>query len=269
MKAFFITSIFVLSVLAVSKKDEASSPREIIAIAQNLILQKDREQAIRILSKAQLVEKNKAVHSEIRSVLKDIGSLFLYDKAQQEFESSISFRKTDPANWLDAIERAQKIEPDNTLIMLEVIRNYINKKDIKKAKEHLEEFRRKNAFDQNVVLAGIFIGLGQGDLKEYSNAKSKLKELKIENGAIAASYIDFLDKVNSGNREKTILALAVLKKEDSLNPQIAYWENRLSGKAKSNNEALCPSFPERFYRRYFYDLFFCSPSLDHFFKIEL
>jgi len=80
-----------------AKKDDLSTQsQEIIEIAKNLLLQKDRDQGIRILNKAQLTKKNKAIAIEIRSILKDIGSLFLFDKSQQEFESSISFKKIDP-----------------------------------------------------------------------------------------------------------------------------------------------------------------------------
>ena len=268
---------FGLISLAAGKKEDVSQSKEIVEIAQNLILQKDREQAIRILSKALQSEKNKSMQMEIRSILRDIGSLFLYDKAQQEYESSINFKKTDPIKWLAAVEKAQKIEPDNTLIMMESVRGWINRKNLEKAKETWDEFRSKNQYDKNVVLASVFLALASNDNKEFHSAKSKLKDLQLENFSQIASYVDFLEKVSNGNREKAYAGLPALKKEDSQNPQILYWENRLAPKGaadgpastnlKSDEEPLCPAFPETYYRRYQYDLFFCSPSLEYFFKL--
>lgn len=248
------------------KKDESAQSREIIEIAQNLVLQKDRDQAIRLLSKALLTEKNKNVLAEIRTILKDIGGLFLFDKSQQEYESSISFKKTDPSKWFAAVERAQKIEPDNTLIMIELIRNQINKKNLSRAKEILEEFRSKNAFDKNVILASIFLSLAGNDGKDNSILKARVKDLQLSNYAAINSYIELLERVLSGNKEKALLAVAAVKKEDSLNPQILYWEKHINGNPKTDEELICESFPEHFYRRYYYDLFFCSSAMEHFFK---
>lgn len=253
---------------ATKKEDPSTQSREIIEIAQNLLLQKDRDQAVRLLNKAQITEKNKAMAGEIRSILKDIGSLFLYDKSQQEFESSISFKKTDPSKWLAAVERAQKIEPDNTLIMYELIRNQISKRNLNRAKEILEEFRAKNPFDKNVVLATVFIHLASNDGKDLTSAKTRLKDLQLPNHNAIASYIELLERVLAGNKEKALAAIAVLKKEDSLNPQISYWESRIAGKPKTDDDSICESFPEHYYRRYYHDLFFCSSALENFFKFK-
>tara|TARA_B110001454_G_scaffold219198_1_gene251486 strand:- start:56296 stop:57150 length:855 start_codon:yes stop_codon:yes gene_type:complete len=253
---------------AAKKEDSAAQSREIIEIAQNLVLQKDRDQAIRLLNKALLTEKNKTVVTEIRSILKDIGSLFLFDKSQQEYESSISFKKTEPSKWLASVERAQKIEPDNTLIMLELIRNQVGKKNLGKAKEILEEFRVKNAFDKNVILAGVFLGVASSDGKDISILKTRVKDLQLPNFAAINSYIELLERVLAGNKEKALQALAIWKKEDSLNPQTTYWEKRINGSSKPDDELICESFPEHLYRRYYYDLFFCSSALENFFKFK-
>ena len=204
---FALAMAFTYSTIAankpVAKKDDVSAQsREIIEIAQNLLLQKDRDQAIRLLSKAQLTEKNKTVATEIRAILKDIGSLFLFDKSQQEFESSISFKKTDPSKWLAAVERAQKIEPDNTLIMYELIRNQISKKNLNKAKEILEEFRLKNPFDKNVVLGTVFLQLASNDGKDLMSAKARLKDLQLPNYIAIAAYVELLERVLAGNKDR-------------------------------------------------------------------
>lgn len=266
--AAFTFSPVAASKPAVKKEDPSTQSREIIEIAQNLVLQKDRDQAVRLLIKAQGTEKNKNVSSEIRSILTDIGSLFLYDKSQQEFESSISFKKTDPSKWLAAVERAQKIEPDNTLVMYELIRNHINKKNINRAKEIAEEFRAKNPFDKNVVLATVFIQLASNDGKDLTPAKTRLKDLQLPNYNAIAGYIELLERVLAGNKEKALAAIAVLKKEDSLNPQISYWESQIAGKTKTDEDPICESFPEHYYRRYYHDLFFCSSALENFFKFK-
>lgn len=253
---------------AIKKDDPAAPSREIIEIAQNLILQKDRDQAIRLLNKALLTEKNKTVLAEIRTILKDIGSLFLFDKSQQEYESSISFKKTEPGKWIASVERAQKIEPDNTLIMMEVIRNQVSKKNLSRAKEILEEFRIKNAFDKNVILAGAFLGVASADGKDISFLKARVKDLQLPNYAAINSYIELLERILAGNKEKALLAFAVWKKEDAQNPQVPYWEKRINGGPKVDEEQICESFPEHLYRRYYYDLFFCSSALENFFKFK-
>lgn len=269
-KVVLLISLWGSVLLAVEKKDQGlrSQAREIIEIAQNLVLQKDRVQAVRLLYKAQGIEKNKVLIAEIRSILKDIGSLFLYDKAQQEYESSINFKRTDLSKSLVAIERAQKIEPDNTLVMIETIRNYINKKNLEKARESLEEFRAKNPFDKNVIIATAMLALASGEMKDILIAKIKLKEIQLPNQAAINAYTELLEKIVAGNKEKTLQALTIFKKEDAQNPQLVYLENRILGKDKTDDETLCSSFPEHYYRRYYYDLFFCSPAFEHYFKFK-
>lgn len=265
---FLYTFFYIVSLLGAGKKDESAQTKEIIEIAQNLILQKDREQAIRILNKAYAAEKNKTMQNEIKNILTDIGSLFLFDKAQQEYEFSVNFKKTDPSKWLATVEKAQKIEPDNTLIMSEVVRSWVNKKDINKAKEVLEEFRLKNPYDRNVILGSIFVALANNDIKEVHLVKSKLKDMRLRNFELISSYLEFLEIIKLGNHEKSVAALEVFKKEDAQNPQIPYWEARLSGKVRTDGEPICASFPEHYYRRYRHDLYFCSPALDFYFKFK-
>jgi hypothetical protein len=254
--------------VVVKKVDSGAQSREVIEIAQNLILQKDRDQSIRLLNKALLTEKNKSVLTEIRTILKDIGSLFLFDRSQQEYESSISFKKTDPGKWIAAVERAQKIEPDNTLIMMEAIRHQISKNNLNRAKEILEEFRIKNAFDKNVILAGAFLGLAGADGKDISILKARVKDLQLSNFLAINSYLEFLERILAANKEKALVALAAWKKEDSLNPQVSYWEKRVNGVTNLEEKQICESFPEHLYRRYYYDLFFCSSALENFFKFK-
>ncbi len=264
--------------LAASKKEDTSQSKEMVEIAQNLILQKDRDQAIRLLSKALQSEKSKTMQNEIRSILKDIGSLFLYDKSQQEYESSINFKKTDPTKWLASVEKAQKIEPDNTLIMMEVVRSWLNKKNLEKAKEAWDESRVKNPYDRNVIITSAFLSLVSGDSKEIHSSRAKLKDLQLSNYSQIANYLNFLEKVASGNRDKAFSGLPAVKKEDPLNPQILYWENRLApmgaaegllaANSKADDDSVCSVFPETYFRRYQYDLLFCSTALEYFFKIK-
>lgn len=253
---------------AVKKEEPSTQSRELIEIAQNLLLQKDRDQAIRLLIKAQAIEKNKIIVAEIRGILKNIGSLFLSDKSQQEFESSISFKKTDPSKWLAAVERAQKMEPDNTLVMYELIRNQVNNKNLNRAQEIVSEFRVKNAFDKNVILASIYLQLAANDGKDLSQLKTQLKDLQLPNHTAVSGYIELLERILVGNREKALATLAILKKEDALNPQLTYWEKRINGKPKTDEEPICKPFPEHYYRRYYHDLFFCSSALENFFKFK-
>ncbi len=277
IKAIVLFSFCIVS-LAASKKEDTAQSKEIVEIAQNLILQKDRDQAIRLLTKALQSEKSKTMQAEIRTILKDIGSLFLYDKAQQEYESSINFKKTDPTKWLASVEKAQKIEPDNTLIMMEQVRSWLNKKNLEKAKEAWDESRARNPYDKNVIVTSAFLALVSGDSKEIHNAKAKLKDLQLPNFSQIANYVDFLEKVANGNRDKAFAGLPAVKKEDPQNPQILYWENRLAPKSladgtlvansKSDDESVCSAFSETYYRRYQYDLFFCSTALEYYFKLK-
>lgn len=268
MKIALVSFILLAVALAANKKETTSQSKEIIEIAQNLILQKDRDQATRLLIKAVISEKNKKVQQEIKLILRDLGSLFLYDKSQQEYELSVSFKKADPTKWIAAIERAQKIEPDNTLIVMEIIRNHVNKKSIEKAKEALDEAYAKNPFDRNMILAALFLALANKDNKEINNLKLRLKDLQLPNYEAIVAYVDFLEKMANQNNEKALSSLVSLKKEDPQNPQIGYWENRLSNRPEPAADMPCASVPEHLYRRYTYDLFFCSPLLGQYFKIK-
>lgn len=105
------------------------SAKDIIEKAQNLILQRDRQQALTILSGSIRREKGKAVEAELKQALNGIATAFLSDRAQQAYEASLSLRMTDINQSRERAQEAFVMEPDNLLLVLELARISILKAD--------------------------------------------------------------------------------------------------------------------------------------------
>ena len=96
-----------------TKKNRESSS-DIIQKSQNLLLQKNRPQAIDLLVIALKNEKpNSSGFNELRKNLFEISRIFISDKAQQTYEFSLSLKRTDAPQALAKITEGIRIEPEN------------------------------------------------------------------------------------------------------------------------------------------------------------
>lgn len=121
--------------LQASLASKSETYQDIIEKAQNLILQKDRPQALLILNKAIQKETKVSIVLELRQAASEIAHKFLSDKAQQLYESSVASRRVDLNIAQQNAAEALKIEPDNLSIIAEYSRVLFAKGDCRNAEE--------------------------------------------------------------------------------------------------------------------------------------
>lgn len=263
----WLTAIFVFGKDKISQSKEKNNnennlieSKELIAVSQNLLLQKDRVQAILILQRALVSEKNQKIQAEIKKILKDIGSLFLSEKAQQEYEAAINFRAHDKSKWREAITRAEKIEPDNTLIWYEKMRDLNFKQEIKTLKEAYNEMKGINPFDRNFLLIKAHKKLiGIEDL-ELKNSK-QMENIELEKSEITLISISILEAIKEKDSTLANENIKVMKKMDPSYPMLRALNEIIKNGFKNIPNDLCEPITERQMRKYNDELFLCDAAL--------
>ncbi len=122
-----------------SPTSKSETHQDIIEKAQNLILQKDRQQALFILNKAMQRETKAAAVLELKQVTVELSHKFLSDKAQQLYESSVANRQNDLNSAQQNITEALRIEPDNLSIVAELSRVLVAKGECQNAEDRAKK----------------------------------------------------------------------------------------------------------------------------------
>lgn len=251
------------SLLAQPKTAKSETYKDIIEKAYNLSLQKDRQQALNILANAIKKESRTPAVGELKKAVSDIAHVFFSDKAQQLYETSVSMRKTDPAQALVKMNEALRIEPDNFEIMNEAARLMIAKGDCAAAADLVLKELKIISFDEelNLTLAQAYACQNKWTdyqiiFEAYGPKKSSLAKywfpLEIER---------FLSLKNTAKAQES---LGSLRKLDPKYPEIPYWQWRIDQalQKKNRDEALkyvmsCKNISANQYRQYMIDPALC------------
>lgn len=246
----------------------AEEYKQEIKRAENLLLQKERPQAIKALTV--LLENDKLGKNgsaEIKKILKEISSLFLHEKAQQNFELALNLKKTDPAQSMQKLLEAQATEPDNFKIIAEISKQKIAKKECKNIIPTLESSMAINPWDEGINLALAQAYFCEGEAEKASLLIGKNIETKRKNTKKEWLQIDFLNRLKNKDSVKNKELLKELKERDPSNPQLEVYDVLLQVLESPNNENLnknslaCKSTNASLLRQYQQDPFFCELDL--------
>ncbi len=264
-----LVCLFVFFSLLSRASTETESYNDIIEKAQNLILQKDRQQAVNVLLAGLKQEhKNKIATSELKKKLEELGSLFLSDKAQQSYEISLSFKRKDVSQALAKINDALRIEPDNVQILTESARLLMVKGDCNGALDQILKTYKKNIYDEHILLTMGQVQICLGAMDQYFSIRSQEDPKKVsENSDWIA--LELQRTLFEKDKLKAKELFQRLQKKDSKNPQIYYWQWKLS-KLEGNEDAalvekyklVCNNVSARVFRTYQRDPYFCSKQLE-------
>lgn len=249
-------------------QSKSETYKDIIEKAYNLSLQRDRQQALNILTSAITRETRPQAQGELKKAAIDVAHVFFSDKAQQLFETSASLRKTDLTQAIAKLNEAQRIEPDNMAIVIELARLMIAKGDCSGAQELLTKSLKLIAFDEELKLATAQSQVCQSQWYEFLKiydpkeiAKSTLQKFWV------ASEVEHQVKVK--NILKAQENLGILKKLDSKYPEVAYWSWKLSQGTKTGNlddaqkyVMTCKNISASQYRQYMIDPMLCRRVLE-------
>ncbi len=270
--SFLVLIPLVLTAAPVKKSRENFS--EIIQKAQNLVLQKNRPQALEVLSAGLKNEKpNSAAFKELKKNLNEMSRMFISEKAQQAYEFSLSLKRADPPQAFVKINDALRAEPENFTFLLEAARQNLMKGDCKAALDLGQTVQKINFWDDelNLVLAQTKICLN--DLVGYATMRE---------AAQVANSVSWLSlEIERDLKEKNLMkakeALSQLRKIDKKYPEQHYWAWKIDTEQKVNNLASaqdykteCQNMTVAFYRRFALDPRLCTrvPEVEAFIKSQ-
>lgn len=262
-----ILIVFIFAVKSAQAKPVEEYKHE-IKRAESFLLQKERSQAIKTLTALLENEKlGKNGTAEVKKILKEISSLFLNEKAQQNFELALNLKKTDPAQSMQKLIEAQTSEPDNFKIITEISKQKIAKKECKNTIPTLETSIAINPWDEGINLALAQAYFCEGETEKASLLIGKNIETKRKNTKKEWLQIDFLNKLKNKDSVKNKELLKELKERDPSNPQLEVYDVLLQVLESPNNENLnksslaCKSTNASLLRQYQQDPFFCELDL--------
>lgn len=163
---------FVVSTYAAPSKTETF--RDIIKKAQLLTLQKDRTQALLILTQAIKKESGKVqAQKDLIKAAQQISEIFLTEVGQQTFELSRSMSNADLNLSIEKLREAQRLEPDNVRILIELSVKLLSQMECGKAKEFVSQITSLNPFHpREIVLQGQVAACAK-DADALARAKAK------------------------------------------------------------------------------------------------
>ncbi len=261
--ALFLSLALPYNLFAETRSAKSETYKDIIEKAQNLALQKDRQQAINILSNAIKRESAKSAAShELKKTLNDISTVFFGDKAQQVFEAGVTLKRTDLSQSLQKLNESLRLEPDNFLVQVEVARLYLTKNDCSAAEEILIKLKNFSAtFEEFHLVYGQLLAC-QGKFSEFQ----KLFE---EQDKKSANYkfwqiVEVERLVKDKNISKALDLVSIVQKNDQNYPEAQYWAWKIDQARKKKNLGAaekyvmsCKNISAHLYRQYMMDPQLC------------
>jgi hypothetical protein len=251
---------------AETKSKKAETFKDIIEKSYNLSLQKDRSQAVNILVNAIKQENFRSgsaieIKAELKKALQQVSYIFYSDRALQAYELALSLRRTDPAQALQKMNEALRMETDNLTLVTETQRLMLIKGDCSTALDGVTKERLQNPFDENLILllAQAQVCLGQWD--EFKKTRDGYDAKKSNQGKFWLSLeIEFA--FHEKNFAKTKELIMILQKLDPKYPELYYWQWRralASEKLVAGQKYLktCKNIPAALYRQYMTDVNLC------------
>ncbi|WP_413576442.1 hypothetical protein ACLVWU_00200 [Bdellovibrio sp. HCB290] len=271
MKSIFLKAALgaaFLLPLPTFSQSKSETYKDIIEKAYNLSLQKDRQQALNILTAAIARETRPAAQTELKKAALDVAHIFFSDKAQQLYETSISLKKTELNQALGKLNEAQRIEPDNLTILTELARLHIAKNDCSNAFDLLVKPMKMIPFDDELRLANAQSQVCLGQWLEYAKNPESLDSRK-------SPYQKFWmvlgieQQLKLKNLSKASELAQNLVKLDVKYPESHYWVWKVSQVLKKSNvdEAqkyvmACKNSSASQYRQYMIDPMLCRRTTE-------
>lgn len=261
-------SLFAMPLFAQTKAPKSETYKDIIEKAYNLSLQKDRQQALIIISNAIQKESRPQAVAELKKTASELGHLFLSDKAQQLFESGVALRKADLNQAQDKISEALRIESDNLSIVGEMARIYIAKGDCRSAQELANKNIKVIGFDEDLKLA---LAQSYACQQRWSDYQRLAEPALIKRSPFLKFWLALeVEKHLSGkNYVKAQESLNILRKSDDKYPTTAYlaWKLALLQRKRNAEEAhkylmTCKNISANQYRQYMIDPMLCRHLIE-------
>jgi hypothetical protein len=240
--AFTAALFFGLSLLfspPIFAKDSGHTEtyRDLIEKAYNLSLQKDRTQAVGLLIAAIKREGKKSSSAkELLQALEKVSTIFYSDKAQQLYELGISLKASDLALALSKLQEADRLEPENMEISLELARLSMAQNDCDAAVTRMKKMKDLTDLldEPHLVLAQAEACAGQ--LDDYQKNRAQVETKKSPN-ALYWQMSDVVAAFKAGNFSRAREGAATVQAMDSHFPEAYYWSWKAGQELKTKGES--------------------------------
>lgn len=231
--------------------------KDIIEKAYNLSLQKDRAQAISILTGALKKEgKKSAAQKELAAALDQVSKVFYSDKAQQLYELGLSLKASDPATATSKLQEASRLEPDNMSIEIALGRLALSSGDCDGAANRISKQKDLLQASEELRLLAAQVSLCQGKLEDYVNFRGVQDTKKSAFSTFwLSAEAEYLFKTGSFGKVQDLTES--IQKTDARFPEASYWRWKAETelKQKSDKSAqkyinLCKTLNSRQFRQY-------------------
>lgn len=254
---------FSTAAFAQTSSQARESAKDIVEKAQNLLLQRDRQQALHILSGAIRREKQKAQLHELVTAFDGVATYFLSDRSQQTYEAAISLRRSDIAQAQSRLQEALVMEPDNLLLVVENARLSIARRECKQAIQLLRAWKTKFADHSLLTLTQAQAEACLGTMETFG-MKQVIAAAKSNNEHVPfwwSIVADLSAVANDSVRLKEAHGYLVKNYPDY--PDNDYWAAQLESKNSKKSAILkkylmaCKNVSAATFRRYMIDPMIC------------
>lgn len=262
----FFISLSVSVVLFGARAFARETERDLIKKARQMLLQKERVAALSMLSAAAQKERklgHQQASKNLIEAIDEISRAFILDKSQQAYEMALSLADAEPEEALSRLLEAQKLEPKNFVIELQIIRTQLALRSCSEASNGGRALAALNPFSEEVHLA---LGQAAACSKDYSELQklAKTNPGSSQDLAVFWELLSAEEKVASGEGEAVKTKLRALAQTHEKFPSVFYWlwrtENPQSPEAEQAAQkylVLCTSPSAALRRKYLLDPFFC------------
>ncbi len=230
--------------------------KDLISIAQNLSLQKDRLQATQTLVRALRKEKSLVAKRELLSALTDLSEVFYSDKAQQIFESGESLRFDTPQTSVERYAEALKLEPGNVSVLRGLGRAHLALGACDRALDVAQQAMEMNPYPDDLQLLKA---QALSCLAKTKDSRGVLEKIELRKSPLKF-YFDVVKVQNLIFEDKLGMAEEDLKKlleTDAKFPEAYYWMAQIKSKQKADSlewnqkyVRLCQSLTPALRRKY-------------------
>lgn len=234
--------------------------------AAELLAQKKKDQALRLIISYSRTDRSKNYKKETGELLYLAAQTFLSKEAQEEYESSLNATLDNEKNAQKSVERCLNLEPQNLDCQIQKARLAYRSKNDRVFKATIATIRDLLANSFYEPLFGLFLEKKDADFKNRQIFSGQNESLPENMFGFVLLELDRCFAVKNFSRAKDILIS--LEKSFSDWPDLLYYKHRLNAEseedpAKISSELLaayaskCKSITKSASRKYRYDFELC------------
>ena len=266
--AFFI---FILSLLAVNRPKTADTNLDgVKKRVINLLIQKQKKQALSTINNYLTTETNKTALKEAREFRMQIAKKFLTKEAQEFYEMSINLSLDNPKEAKKNNDECLALDPDQLDCLIQQLRlSFRSKKKKATEPEDLEKLSRYfDAAEFNWIK--VSVEKNSPDFKNLNFYRQETVSLTEEKLVLAILETDRAMAAKNFSRAKEVLS--VISVEHSDWPDLIHFKNRIDFESSENKSLSppdlqnqyvnkCKSLSKSIVRKYRYDFELCQRGL--------